>query len=336
MMDASWVKARFAAARSIAPGLTMAALIAMAAQFLSDHYGAPVMLMAILLGIPFHFMTEVPRMAEGITFAARWLLRFGVALLGLRVSVDMVQAVGWEFLAFLVLAVAITIVGSIATARLFGRERLFGFLTGGAVAICGASAAMAISSILPKRPEAERDLVFTVISVTLLSTVAMILYPILASALGLSEHETGLFLGATIHDVAQVVGAGFSVSEETGELATLVKLLRVTLLAPVVLIGSLLLRGNVPEGSKRPPLLPGFVVVFLVLAALNSLQLVPADLGPPAAKLSSAALVTAVAAVGMNTSLAQLRDVGASSTAMIAGQTVFLAGLVLLGLWLFR
>ena len=191
------------------------------------------------------------------------------------------------------------------------------------------------SPILPKRPEAERDLVFTVISVTLLSTVAMILYPILASALGLSEHETGLFLGATIHDVAQVVGAGFSVSEETGELATLVKLLRVTLLAPVVLIGSLLLRGNVPEGSKRPPLLPGFVVVFLVLAALNSMQLVPADLGPPAARLSSAALVTAVAAVGMKTSLAQLRDVGASSTAMIAGQTVFLAGLVLLGLWFF-
>ena len=335
-MDTSWIKARFAAARSIAPGLTMAALIAMAAQFLSDHYGAPVMLMAILLGIPFHFMTEDPRMADGITFAARWLLRFGVALLGLRVSVDMVQAVGWEFLAFLVLAVAITIVGSIATARLFGRERLFGFLTGGAVAICGASAAMAISSILPKRPEAERDLVFTVISVTLLSTVAMILYPILASALGLSEHETGLFLGATIHDVAQVVGAGFSVSEETGELATLVKLLRVTLLAPVVLIGSFLLRGTVPAGAKRPPLLPGFVVVFLVLAALNSLQLVPAELSTPAAKLSSAALVTAVAAVGMKTSLAQLRDVGASSTAMIAGQTVFLAGLVLLGVCVFR
>ena len=192
------------------------------------------------------------------------------------------------------------------------------------------------SPILPKRPESERDLVFTVISVTLLSTVAMILYPILASALDLSEHETGLFLGATIHDVAQVVGAGFSVSDETGELATLVKLLRVTLLAPVVLIGSFLLRANVPEGSKRPPLLPGFVVVFLVLAALNSLQVVPAELGGPAAKLSGAALVTAVAAVGMKTSLAQLRDVGASSTAMIAGQTVFLTGLVLLGLWLFR
>ena len=102
-MDASWISTRLAEARGIAPGLTMAALIAMAAQFLSDHYGAPVMLMAILLGIPFHFMTEDPRMADGITFAARWLLRFGVALLGLRVSVGMVQAVGWEFLAFLVL-----------------------------------------------------------------------------------------------------------------------------------------------------------------------------------------------------------------------------------------
>ena len=331
-MDQGWISARYAVARNIAPGLTMAALIAMAAQFLSDHYGAPVMLMAILLGIPFHFMTEDPRMSEGITFASRWLLRFGVALLGLRVSVEMVLAVGWEFLGFLVLAVGVTIILSVLTARFFGRDRMFGFLTGGAVAICGASAAMAISSILPKRAEAERDLVFTVISVTLLSTVAMILYPILASALGLSEHETGLFLGATIHDVAQVVGAGFSVSEETGELATLVKLLRVTLLAPVVLIGSILLRSSVPKGAKRPPLLPSFVVVFLILAALNSIQLVPAAITAPAAKLSSAALVTAVAAVGMKTSLAQLREVGASSTAMIGLQTVFLAALVLVAL----
>ena len=331
-MDQGWISARYAVARNIAPGLTMAALIAMAAQFLSDHYGAPVMLMAILLGIPFHFMTEDPRMSEGITFASRWLLRFGVALLGLRVSVEMVLAVGWEFLGFLVLAVGVTIILSVLTARFFGRDRMFGFLTGGAVAICGASAAMAISSILPKRAEAERDLVFTVISVTLLSTVAMILYPILASALGLSEHDTGLFLGATIHDVAQVVGAGFSVSEETGELATLVKLLRVTLLAPVVLIGSILLRSSVPKGAKRPPLLPSFVVVFLILAALNSFQLVPAAITAPAAKLSSAALVTAVAAVGMKTSLAQLREVGASSTAMIGLQTVFLAALVLVAL----
>ena len=332
MMDQGWISARYAVARNIAPGLTMAALIAMAAQFLSDHYGAPVMLMAILLGIPFHFMTEDPRMSQGITFASRWLLRFGVALLGLRVSVEMVLAVGWEFLGFLVLAVGMTIILSVLTARFFGRDRMFGFLTGGAVAICGASAAMAISSILPKRAEAERDLVFTVISVTLLSTVAMILYPILASALGLSEHDTGLFLGATIHDVAQVVGAGFSVSEETGELATLVKLLRVTLLAPVVLIGSILLRSSVPKGAKRPPLLPSFVVVFLILAALNSFQLVPAAITAPAAKLSSAALVTAVAAVGMKTSLAQLREVGASSTAMIGLQTVFLAALVLVAL----
>ena len=331
-MDQGWISARYAVARNIAPGLTMAALIAMAAQFLSDHYGAPVMLMAILLGIPFHFMTEDPRMSQGITFASRWLLRFGVALLGLRVSVEMVLAVGWEFLGFLVLAVGMTIILSVLTARFFGRDRMFGFLTGGAVAICGASAAMAISSILPKRAEAERDLVFTVISVTLLSTVAMILYPILASALGLSEHDTGLFLGATIHDVAQVVGAGFSVSEETGELATLVKLLRVTLLAPVVLIGSILLRSSLPKGAKRPPLLPSFVVVFLILAALNSFQLVPAAITAPAAKLSSAALVTAVAAVGMKTSLAQLREVGASSTAMIGLQTVFLAALVLVAL----
>jgi len=100
----------------------------------------------------------------------------------------------------------------------------------------------AVASVLPARAQAERDLSFTVITVTVLSTVAMIAYPMLAAGLGLDAHQTGLFLGATIHDVAQVVGAGYSVSEDTGDVATVVKLIRVTLLAPVVLIAALALR----------------------------------------------------------------------------------------------
>lgn len=318
-----------AKAYEIGPGLALAAMIAMAAQFISDHYGAPVMLMAILLGIPFQFLSEEERTGPGIQFAARVVLRVGVALLGLRVSVEMISVLGLEFILVVFAAVLLTIALSIILAPMLGKDRMFGFLTGGAVAICGASAALAISSILPKDKDSERNLSFTVISVTIMSTVAMIFYPILSESLGLDARHAGVFLGGTIHDVAQVVGAGYSIDTETGDFSTVVKLFRVTLLAPIVFLGALALRSKVPAGAKRPPLIPGFVIAFLIFAALNSMHLVPEVVMKPADTLSRAALVTAVAAVGMKTSIRELRSVGKVSVGMIVAQTIGLALFVL-------
>ncbi|TJZ93370.1 putative sulfate exporter family transporter [Paracoccus gahaiensis] len=315
-------------ARLLAPGLMLAVTVAMAAQFLSSHYGAPVMLMAILLGMPLHGLAEDSLAGPGIDFAARGLLRIGVALLGLRVSLDMVAAIGWPFVGLLALSIGAVILASVALARRVGQDRAFGLLTGGSVAICGASAAMAIASVLPARETTERDLSFTVITVTALSTVAMIIYPMLASALGLDPHQTGLFLGGTIHDVAQVVGAGYSVSDETGDLATVVKLIRVTLLAPVVLIAALVLRRASSGTQTRPPLLPGFVLAFLILAAANSAHVVPGVVVDAASTLSRALLVAAVAAVGMKTSLVRLAKVGPAAIGMLLVQTAALAALI--------
>lgn len=325
-----------ARASELFPGLAIAGLVAVAAQFLSDHYGAPAMLMAILLGMPLHFLAEEERTAPGVIFSGSTLLRMGVALLGVRVSVAMLQDLGLTYIELIVLAVAATILVSLAAAPLFGRRRTFGLLSGGAVAICGASAALAIASVLPKEKAGEDDLAFTVVGVTVLSTLAMIAYPILASALGLTLDETGVFLGATIHDVAQVVGAGYSVSDPTGDLATLVKLVRVTLLAPVVLIASLVLRRASQAGGKRPPILPAFVIAFLVLAALNSAGVLPATLIDLVNNVSRWMLLTAIAAVGMKTSIPALRQVGGSAIALLSAQTGFLAVFVLIGLWLFR
>lgn len=321
-------------AHALFPGIVIAGLVAIAAQFLNEHYGAPAMLMAILLGMPLNFLSEEQRTSEGIAFSARTLLRIGVALLGVRISVEMVQSLGLPFLALVVLGVLATIGFSLLIGGLFGRDRLFSFLSGGAVAICGASAAMAIGSILPKREHAERDLAFTVITVTVLSTLAMIFYPILTSALGLSMDATGVFLGGTIHDVAQVVGAGFSISEETGDLSTLVKLIRVTLLAPIVLVAALILRSSTGPDAARPPLMPAFVVAFLVLAALNSFGLIPELVKDLAGQVSRWALLAAIAAVGMKTSIPKLLEVGGPAIWMVVTQTVFLALFVLGGIWL--
>ncbi|MFN3644041.1 MAG: YeiH family protein [Gemmobacter sp.] len=316
--------------RRTLPGLGIAACVAVTAQFLSDHYGAPAMLMAILLGIALNFLGEDARTAPGVEFAARGILRLGVALLGLRISAGMFADLGPAPVVLVLAAVGLTIGFGLLVARRFGAPRAFGFLTAGSVAICGASAALALAALLPKGGRAERDLVFAVVGVTVLSTVAMILYPLLAAALGLDHRLTGIFLGATIHDVAQVVGAGFSVSDETGKTATLVKLIRVALLAPVVLIAAIVLRGA--AAGPRPPLLPGFVAAFLVLATVNSVLALPAWVTEAAVAASRAALLLAIAAVGMKTSLQRLMQVGGAAMALLVAETAFLALVVLGGL----
>ncbi|MEN0000852.1 MAG: putative sulfate exporter family transporter, partial [Pseudomonadota bacterium] len=285
----------------------------------------------------FHFLAEEGRCVPGIEFSAKTILRIGVALLGARVSVELLVGLGPELIALVVAAVLATIGFAIGIARLLGRDLNFAILTGGSVAICGASAAMAISAVLPRNEQSERHLIFTVLAVTVMSTVAMIAYPILAQVLDLDFRQSGVFLGGTIHDVAQVVGAGFSVSEQTGEAATLVKLMRVTMLAPVVLVIALVVRqsvGNGDETGKRPPLIPFFVLMFLVFAALNSFHLMPMAVADIMASVSRWALLISIAAVGMKTSLRRMLDVGGPAIFLITAETVFIAVFVLTGVLL--
>ncbi|RMC36655.1 YeiH family protein [Paracoccus alkanivorans] len=323
------------------PGLAVSVLIAVTAQFLSEHYGAPAMLMALLLGLALNFLAEEgTRTLPGVEYSAKTVLRLGVALLGARISADMLAELGAAMIALVVAGVVMTILFALVVARFFGRGWRLALLTGGAVAICGASAAMAIAAVLPKTDKSERNLAFTVLSVTLLSTIAMIAYPPLSGFFGFSSLESGVFLGGTIHDVAQVVGAGFSVSPEVGETATLVKLIRVSMLAPVVLIFSLSIRASglsdqVADG-KRPPLLPGFVLGFLLLAILNSFGLIPAIVSDIAETLSRWALLAAIAAVGIKTSLVRMLEVGGTAIALIVVETVILAAFILTGVHLIK
>ncbi len=319
----------------VGPGFLVSLVLAVAAQFLSEHYGAPAMLMALLLGIALHFLAEEGRCVKGIEFTAKMVLRFGVALLGARISVELLIGLGPELIALVVFGVIFTILLGLVGARLLGRGWRLALLTGGSVAICGASAAMAIAAVLPKNEHSERNLIFTVLSVTVLSTIAMIAYPIVTQTLELDHLATGVFLGGTIHDVAQVVGAGFSVSEETGETATLVKLIRVTMLAPVVLLFSLAIRATGEAGpgeTKRPPLIPGFILAFLVLAGVNSFGVIPEVVAKGLGDLSRWALLIAIAAVGMKTSLRRILEVGGQAIALIIAETLFIAAFILVGI----
>jgi uncharacterized integral membrane protein (TIGR00698 family) len=318
------------------PGLLMAALVGMAAVFLANHYGAPVMLFALMLGMAVNFLSEEGRCRAGIEFTAKQVLRWGVGLLGLKITAAQVQAMGWEPVAVVVLSVVATIVLGITMAKLMGFKAFFGLLSGGAVAICGASAAMAISAAFPNHPLRDRATLFTVISVSTLSTVAMVLYPLVVRWLGLDAVHAGFFLGGTIHDVAQVVGAGYSMGHDTGDAATVVKLMRVAMLVPVLGVAAWMTHASyaqaqgvaLPAGQEppaRPPLLPGFAVVFVALVVVNSLGVLPAWVVNGGNDLSRACLVGAMAAIGMKTHLKDILNVGWKPVVLLVLETVFLA-----------
>ena len=297
-------------------------------MFLSVHYHASAMLFALLLGMALNFLAEEGRCLPGIQLASTTVLRTGVALLGLRITIAQVAALGWTTIVLVMATVSLTIIGGILVARALGLGSAFGTLTGGAVAICGASAALAIASVLPKHPNAERDASFTVIGVTALSTLAMIIYPILVATTGLDHREAGVFLGATIHDVAQVVGAGYSVSQETGDAATIVKLLRVSMLLPACVAIGLALHVRGSTSTHAAPIVPGFAVAFAVLVAISSTGVIPQGVVDVGSQVSQWCLVTAISAIGMKTSLRSLVDMGLKPVMLMVGETVFLAGMV--------
>jgi uncharacterized integral membrane protein (TIGR00698 family) len=314
------------------PGLLLSVVIAIASTFIADHRGGPTLLYALLLGMALNAVAAEGKAKPGVDFAARSILRFGVALLGARITVDQIGGLGWYNGALIVAGVVVTIVIGSVLARTLGLSRRMGILTGGATAICGASAAIAIASVLPRDETSERELIFTIAGVTALSTIAMVLYPVIVSWLGLDPHQAGIFLGGTIHDVAQVVGAGYSISPEVGDYAVLTKMLRVALLLPVVMVLSLAVRhrfgrGEVDRGSD--PLLPPFLLAFIGFVVVGSLGWIPKPVGAALSEVSRACLVIAIAAVGLKTSLVEMKKVGARAIVLLGLETTFLAAVVL-------
>ncbi len=313
--------------RIIMPGLLICILIALATTFIADHYGGPTLLYALLFGMSLHFLSEDGPCRAGIEFASKTVLRLGVALLGVRITLEQVASLGVGPVITVVLGVVATIVFGALLARVMG------LLTGGSVAICGASAALALSAVMPRNATSERHTIMTVVGVTTLSTVAMITYPLIVRLLGLEDTEAGIFLGGTIHDVAQVVGAGYIISEHTGDVSTFVKLLRVAMLVPAVMVFMLLFRSarqaNGDEGGKVP-MFPTFLIAFVALVLINSLGWVPSVAVEGFTDLSRWCLVAAIAALGVKTSFQKLAVVGWKPVILMVVETLFLLVLVTL------
>lgn len=321
-------------ATGIVPGLLLSIVIASAATFVSDHYGGPKFLYALLLGISLHFLSDHEKCHAGIEFAAKKLVRIGVALLGVRIAYSDVSAIGLEGIGILVGAVVLTILFSLLFAKILNISATFGLLAGGATGICGISAAMAISSTIPQSKENEQYTLMTAIGVAAFSTIAMVTYPLIVKSLNLNPSEAGMFLGGSIHDVAQVVGAGFMISTEVGDASTLAKMFRVAMLMPVILLIALSYRvknrNNNQEGHISAPIMPLFLIVFIVLIFINSFGLVSTSLVDGMSELSKWCLVISIAALGVKTSFEKLFSLGWKCILLLLMNAIFIAGYMLM------
>jgi len=313
----------------VGPGLLASVVIAAAAGLVANISGGPIMLFALLLGIAMNFLGNREGFGPGIAFTSKFVLRLGVALLGLKITMGEVISLGWSPLLLVLVAVTLTIVTSTLAARWMGFDPRFGTLSGGATAICGASAAMALSAALPNHPLKERATLFTVVGVSTLSTIAMLLYPVIARLAGLDHVHAGIFIGATVHDVAQVIGAGFAISPETGKIATIVKLARVAMLLPVILAVGLATRSAASPNQEKPPLLPWFATAFAALVVLNSVLPIPALMRDVGNNASRFFLVASIAALGMKTRFKDIMAVGWKPVILMVLETIFIATIAL-------
>jgi uncharacterized integral membrane protein (TIGR00698 family) len=323
------------------PGAALTGVIALAATFVSTLHGGPQLLYALFFGVAFHYLSREPTTKPGVEFCSRTVLRFGVGLLGARITGEQIASLGWATAGLVIAAVLTTLACGVLLARRLGMTRSQGVLSGGSVAICGASAALAIAAVLPKEKDGDRFTLLVVVTVTALSTLAMVIYPLVARLLHLDPRWAGLYLGGTIHDVAQVVGAGYTLGPEAGDFATIVKLFRVALLAVVVVAVSAAFRRerrDSPPGRTiaRQPLVPWFLWMFLGMVALNSAGVLDAQVRQGLDWLSRCCLVVAIAALGMKTSFAQLARAGWRPFALILAETLWLALLVLAAILFMR
>jgi len=336
-----------AAAVALMPGIALSAVVAIigyvAAPYVARIVPIPNMVIALVVGIALNPLAARASVQPGMTFCVKTALRWAVALLGLRVGLGEIAALGAETAILIVIAMIATTISGFIFARWSGQPPGFGALVGVGTAVCGASATLATSTVVPEYKGKQADIAFVVVAVNALATLAMLIYPPLCILLGFDAQTTGVMLGGTIHDVAQVVGAGYAVSGDVGNTAVIVKLFRVFLLLPVVLsVGWYFTRQGLRHGEARVPV-PVFAIVFLLLCILNSVVPLMPSLVPTYAPVKSVlvevstwGLLLAIGALGLGTSVKTIIDLGWRHITTVLGATAVIFIVVTGGLLLIR
>jgi len=301
---------------SLLPGLALvAAFVAIAFGIEQLVPTLSPLVAAVALGIVVANLGLVPAWAgPGIAFSSRRVLRVGIVLLGFQLSFDQVGSLGVRSLAVVVVVVAVTFVGTRLIARRLGLSGGLGLLVAAGYSICGASAIAAMEEVADAE---EEEVAVAIALVTLCGSLAIGLLPLLRDPLGLGDAEVfGAWVGASVHDVGQVVATASSGGSAALEAAVLVKLTRVALLAPMIIVATALgrrdraMKPDAPHPYVPTPILPLFVIGFLVTATLRSTGVVPDDLLGVIRDVQRVLLAAALFALGTGVRLAKLRPLG--------------------------
>jgi len=263
------------------------------------------MILAIAMGVTFRNVVGMPAMAKpGVTFSLRRILRLAIVMLGLQLTAAQLVEVGATGIAVIAATLIATFGFTVWLGRVIGVEPKLAELIAAGTSICGASAVIATNTVT-RAP--DEDVAYAVACVTVFGSIAMFLYPLLPALLGLTPHAYGLWTGASIHEIAQVVAAAYQEGQSAGEFGTIAKLSRVMMLAPVVIALGLLASRRAPEGAgqAKPPI-PWFVLGFLALVAFNSVVSIPPDLKAALVIATTFMLSMALAAMGLETDIAKL------------------------------
>ncbi len=320
---------------TLAPGLLIAAS-ATAAVLVTGRFLPMVspLLIAIVLGAVVSNVRTLPARAKpGMTFSAKKLLRVGVALLGLQLVFSDVLGLGVGMIAVVIAVVVLGIGGTMFAGHLLGIDWTQRFLIACGFSICGAAAVAAVDGVV----DADEEEVLTAVALVVIFGTAMIpLIPLLSNMIGLTDVESGLWAGGSIHEVAQVVATGGAIGGGALAVAVVVKLARVIMLAPVIAVVSARQRrlNRYADDARRPPLVPLFVLAFLGCIALRTTGVIPDGVLAGAKFAQTALLTAAMFALGAGVNIATLRKVGVRPFLLALISTAWVAGIALTGVLL--
>jgi len=270
------------------------------------------------------------RLQPGFRFAATWLLRIGVVLLGLRISLSDLLSIGAKGLLVVVITVAVTFLGAQWLGRRLGVRPDLALLVGTGYAICGVSAVTAMNGVI--RAD-EEEAAYAMGLVTLAGSLSIVILPIFGQVLGLDPSEFGTWVGGAVHDVAQTIATASTSTEVATESAIVTKLSRVALLAPIILAVTIRRRRQELEDirNRRPPILPWFVVGFLALVALRSTGWLNEDIIGTVRAVEGWLFVIALVGVGAGVDISRLRQLGGRPLQLGMLTWVLVAGISYLG-----
>ena len=290
----------------------------------AQHVGLSALTLTIVLGIVVgntFFPAIATRTAAGVDLSKSLLLRAGVVLYGFQITFQQIANVGWAGVVIAGVMLTLTFLLAVQLGvRLFKLDRQTSMLIGAGSAICGAAAVIATEPVVGGQAHKVSIAVATVV---IFGTLGMFIYPLLYPHLGLSPHNYGIFAGSTIHEVAQVLVAGRSVSGEAASSAVIEKMLRVMMLAPFLLVLS---GSRACAGAARGPrlVIPWFAILFIIASAVNSLHVLPALLVRGLVQLDTVLLAMAMAALGLRTHVGAVRQAGVKPLMLAASLFVFL------------